>query len=294
MGSILTGGVLSLGSLVGFVTVLGIAARNGIMLVSHYRHLEEEEGMPFGQELVVRGSEERLAPILMTALATGLALVPAGRRGEQAGARDRAPAGRGDPGRAGHVDAAEPVPAAAALCGVRAAERIGGAGRVGAERGGLIRRTPRQARESLPVGRGGSAHHCRPHGRWAEPTLRRAMRTRRRCVWSATIGPIRAGLARGRWAAISGERLWAAGNGADDITVGQACLGASVGTGGSGWGLSEGCVVAASGRDGGPAGSDRGPSESGRGSERPASPCAGRVSRRDPAPTCRAVPTLRR
>ena len=72
----LTGGVLSLGSLVGFVTVLGIAARNGIMLVSHYRHLEQEEGVPFGPELVLRGAEERLAPILMTALATGLALVP--------------------------------------------------------------------------------------------------------------------------------------------------------------------------------------------------------------------------
>lgn len=74
--TLLTGGVLSLGSLVGFVTVLGIAARNGIMLVSHYRHLETEEGQPFGQELVLRGSEERLAPILMTALATGLALLP--------------------------------------------------------------------------------------------------------------------------------------------------------------------------------------------------------------------------
>lgn len=74
--TLLTGGILSLGSLVGFVTVLGIAARNGIMLVSHYRHLETEEGQTFGQDLILRGSEERLAPILMTALATGLALLP--------------------------------------------------------------------------------------------------------------------------------------------------------------------------------------------------------------------------
>ena len=73
---LVSGGVLSLGSLVGFVTVLGIAARNGIMLVSHFRHLEVEEGEPFGVGLVLRGAEERLAPILMTALTTGLALVP--------------------------------------------------------------------------------------------------------------------------------------------------------------------------------------------------------------------------
>ena len=72
----LTGGVLSLGSLVGFVTVIGIAARNGIMLLSHYRHLEREEGVPFGRELVLRGAEERLVPILMTAACAGLALVP--------------------------------------------------------------------------------------------------------------------------------------------------------------------------------------------------------------------------
>jgi Cu/Ag efflux pump CusA len=73
---LLTGGILSLGSLVGFVTVLGIAARNGVMLVSHYRHLEMEEGEIFGKELVLRGSMERITPILMTALATGLALLP--------------------------------------------------------------------------------------------------------------------------------------------------------------------------------------------------------------------------
>jgi Cu/Ag efflux pump CusA len=70
------GGVISLGALVGLVTILGIAARNSIMLISHYRHLQTEESVPFGPELVLRGAEERLAPILMTALTTGLALVP--------------------------------------------------------------------------------------------------------------------------------------------------------------------------------------------------------------------------
>jgi Cu/Ag efflux pump CusA len=77
--------VLSLGALVGLVTVIGIAARNGIMMVSHFRHLERKEGVPFGRDLVIRGAEERLAPILMTALATGLALLPIAFGGNKAG-----------------------------------------------------------------------------------------------------------------------------------------------------------------------------------------------------------------
>jgi Cu/Ag efflux pump CusA len=72
----LGGGIISLGSLVGFFTILGIAARNGIMMINHFQHLERSEGMEFGPALVVRGARERLAPILMTALATGLAIVP--------------------------------------------------------------------------------------------------------------------------------------------------------------------------------------------------------------------------
>jgi CzcA family heavy metal efflux pump len=71
-----TTGILELGSLVGFLTVLGIAGRNGILMISHFQHLERVEGVPFGPSLVLRGAQERLAPILMTASATGFALVP--------------------------------------------------------------------------------------------------------------------------------------------------------------------------------------------------------------------------
>ncbi len=88
-----SGGILSLGSLVGFVTVLGIAARNAIMLISHYRHLATEEGISDQSELVMRGAEERLAPIMMTALTTGLALVPLVFTGEIPGQEIEYPLG---------------------------------------------------------------------------------------------------------------------------------------------------------------------------------------------------------
>jgi Cu/Ag efflux pump CusA len=76
LAAYLTGGILTLGSLVGLLTVLGVVARHKIMLIDHYRHLERYEGQDFGPELVLRGAKERLSPILMTTIAAGLALVP--------------------------------------------------------------------------------------------------------------------------------------------------------------------------------------------------------------------------
>jgi CzcA family heavy metal efflux pump len=71
-----TGSGISIASLMGLLAVFGIAARNSIMLVKHYQHLAQHESEPLGPELVLRGTRERLVPILMTALAVGLALVP--------------------------------------------------------------------------------------------------------------------------------------------------------------------------------------------------------------------------
>jgi Cu/Ag efflux pump CusA len=72
----LTGGTLTLGAMVGFVALFGMAARNTILLVSHYDHLVHAEAQPWNRETAARGAEERLTPVLLTALLTGLALLP--------------------------------------------------------------------------------------------------------------------------------------------------------------------------------------------------------------------------
>ncbi len=79
------GGRLSIGSLVGFITLFGISTRNSIMLVSHYRYLETQEGAAPGIGLIAQGSLDRLSPILMTALVTGLGLAPLVFSGARAG-----------------------------------------------------------------------------------------------------------------------------------------------------------------------------------------------------------------
>jgi Cu/Ag efflux pump CusA len=72
----LTGGTLTLGAMVGFVALFGMAARNTILLVSHYDHLVQQERQPWNLDTASRGAEERLTPVLLTALLTGLALLP--------------------------------------------------------------------------------------------------------------------------------------------------------------------------------------------------------------------------
>ncbi|WP_129127787.1 efflux RND transporter permease subunit [Geomonas oryzae] len=76
LAAFMTGGTLSIGSMVGFVTLFGITLRNSIMMISHYEHLVLVEGMAWGRNAAMRGASERLAPILMTALVTALGLLP--------------------------------------------------------------------------------------------------------------------------------------------------------------------------------------------------------------------------
>ena len=84
------GGVLSVASLVGFFALFGIAVRNGVLLVSHYEHLMREEAAGLA-EAVRRGSMERLAPVLMTALTAGLALIPLVVAGDKPGNEIQSP-----------------------------------------------------------------------------------------------------------------------------------------------------------------------------------------------------------
>jgi CzcA family heavy metal efflux pump len=90
-GVFLSGGVLNVATMIGFITLFGIATRNGIMLVSHIRHLMDEEGVTDFREAVERGARERLVPILMTAMAAGLALIPLAIAGGQSGSEIQTP-----------------------------------------------------------------------------------------------------------------------------------------------------------------------------------------------------------
>src|SRR5262249_13026166 len=89
--ALLTGGTLSVGSLVGFVTLFGITTRNSIMMVSHFEHLVHQEGESWGLNAAVRGASERLTPVLMTALVTALGLLPLGMGRGQEEKKSKAP-----------------------------------------------------------------------------------------------------------------------------------------------------------------------------------------------------------
>ncbi len=91
VGVFLSGGILSVASMIGFITLFGIAARNGIMLVSHIKHVRKEEGITDLREAILTGASERLTPILMTALCAGLALVPVALGAGKAGSEIQAP-----------------------------------------------------------------------------------------------------------------------------------------------------------------------------------------------------------
>jgi CzcA family heavy metal efflux pump len=122
---LVTEGQISLGALVGFLTVLGIAARNGIMMINHLQYLERHEGETFGMQMVLRGATERLRPIMMTTLAAGLAVLPLAIAGDLPGHEIEYPMALVIPRRPAYLNPAQPVRGPRALPAVRTRKRPG-------------------------------------------------------------------------------------------------------------------------------------------------------------------------